>query len=135
MEDLIERLRFCANMHAHLGYSENSKLFDEAGKALTAAQARIAELEAQTAPRVKALVWGIGSHKTDFGDHIAMGLVGEYSCRAMGNNTWTLWLRERCLGDKGGGIRVGYPTQEAAKAAAQAHYEALILSALEKGDG
>ena len=42
MSDLIERLRFCANLHPQVGYPENGKLFAEAATALAEAQATIA---------------------------------------------------------------------------------------------
>lgn len=42
MSDLIERLRFCANLHPQVGYPENGKLFAEAATALAEAEADIA---------------------------------------------------------------------------------------------
>lgn len=42
MSDLIERLRFCANLHPQVGYPENGKLFAEAATALAEAAATIA---------------------------------------------------------------------------------------------
>jgi hypothetical protein len=44
--ELIDRLRFCGNLHPQLGYPENGLLFFEAATALETAHARIAELEA-----------------------------------------------------------------------------------------
>ena len=42
MSDLIERLRFCANLHPQVGCPENGKLFAEAATALAEAAATIA---------------------------------------------------------------------------------------------
>jgi hypothetical protein len=49
-DDLIKRLRFCANIHPQFGYPENGKLFAEAAAALAEAQAEIARLREALEP-------------------------------------------------------------------------------------
>lgn len=44
-DELLENLRFCANLHSRVGYRQNGKIFAEAADALEAARKRIAELE------------------------------------------------------------------------------------------
>lgn len=39
-DDLIEKLRFCANLHPQFGYPENGKLFGAAADRITALQAQ-----------------------------------------------------------------------------------------------
>lgn len=101
---------------------------ETAEAALAASDARIAELEAEVerlraGPKVRLLEW-----------RNAPRAMADMQCEgiaAVGNNyvLTKLWHEQRgaewcCLGYM-------YPTLEAAKAAAQADYEARILSALE----
>ena len=90
-------------------------------------EARIAELEAQTAPKVKALVWD-GPFPANGYKRGRWTAAGRFSVVRKGEDYWRIY-RDRI--DEHDKI---YPTEDAAKAAAQAHYEALILGALEKGD-
>ncbi|MGB0410169.1 MAG: hypothetical protein ACPGFA_01165 [Pikeienuella sp.] len=85
-------------------------------QAYTEAHARIAELEASTAPKVKALEWITPSPTTD----------GQWQDM---NGLYDIDENILFIGHVETGLR--FDSEADAKAAAQSHYDALILGALE----
>jgi hypothetical protein len=95
---------------------------DEASALTNRAARRIEELEAAL-PVVKALVWQTGGDNRGIA---AVTVVGQYAAFDEGNPRWAIHTRGRS------GYSYYYvDTFEAAKVAAQADYEARILSALD----
>ena len=78
----------------------------------------------RAAPKVKPLVWLVGSGRANYEDHEAWTMLGTYSCRRLSTGSWTLWKNERRLSDD------EYATIEEVKAAAQARHDRNILSEL-----
>jgi len=76
-------------------------------------------------PVIKPLVWG----KTSYGTPEVYSVVGVYRINNAVNGGFTVVAGNLVLTDTDG--RSNFPTMEAAKAAAQAHYEQRILSAFE----
>ncbi|MDB6454720.1 hypothetical protein [Falsirhodobacter sp. 20TX0035] len=119
MEALVRQLRGEGDAHLRGNVRDHRTMgciLLAAADALEA-QARAAPEAAPVQGRVKALVWDEGCAETSIGDYFVLP-----SC--LGGFHLATDVRYAVR-------RSRYPTEEAAKAAAQADYEARILSALE----
>ena len=103
--------------------------WDQCGHAhedyLKAAGAAIAALEPMDKPRVRALVWKLDDNRTAYAQRQYFADRYCIEHRLHGDDVFDLWIGPDAV------KATRHATLEAAKAAAQADYEARILAALE----